>query len=80
VKGKGMRGSTIYALFRGFGLLIGLTSTIFFIYAFFNMAFEGHGVLFYEPNLTIATGEFFMVVIGLIAIFASIVRWIRESA
>jgi hypothetical protein len=57
-----MKFSTILLVF---GQVIGVTSTVFMAYVFFNEAFLGRGVLYVEPNIAIATLEFWLVTIGL---------------
>jgi hypothetical protein len=49
-----------------FGQIVGFTSSVFMLYVFLNEAFFNRGVLYFEPNLGIATTEFFVVLAGIV--------------
>lgn len=48
------------------GTAIGLAAEVFMLLTFYTEAFLHHGMLFIEPNLAIATGEFFSVIFGML--------------
>ena len=68
----------IFVFFRMFGLAVGLTSTAYFIFAFW-LIFQGSTVNFFETNTTIASLELLMAVTGFIVLFSillmEVVRW-----
>ena len=49
-----------------FGEIIGLTSTIFMLWVFWNESAYGRGVLFFEPNRPLAGFEFGICFFGLL--------------
>jgi hypothetical protein len=49
-----------------FGQIVGVTSSVFMLDVFLNEAFLNRGVLYIEPNLRIATIEFFVVLAGIV--------------
>jgi hypothetical protein len=53
---------------RIYGLLFGMTSTIFMLWVFFNEAFLGRGVTYIEPNIGLATLEFLICLSALVII------------
>src|SRR6266566_1816930 len=57
-----MSKSTVFLLY---GQIIGFASSIFMLIVFFNEAFLQRGVIYIEPNLAVATLEFFVVIAGL---------------
>jgi len=55
---------------RGFGLVVGLGAVAQMGIYFFQLVFLGYsGVLVYEPDPIMRTGEFFMALIGFVALF-----------
>lgn len=49
-----------------YGSLVGVVSTIFMVWTFYNESLLGRGVLFIEPNRTLALGELIAAVVGLL--------------
>lgn len=49
-----------------FGQVIGVASTIFMVWVFYNESFNGLGVLYYEPNRALAGFELLLAGAGLI--------------
>jgi len=60
--------SKVGKILRVYSLIVGVTSTAFMLLVFYTEAFMHMGRLFIEPNLYIATTEFFMVLIGLVVL------------
>ena len=73
--------SRLSAVLRIYSQLIGLASSMYMGFAFFVMAILHKGVLFYEPNIAIATLELGMCVSGVILLwlFALKEYWFPEG-
>lgn len=64
---------------RTYALVIAVASSIFMLWVFLNEAFFRRGVLYIEPNIAIATLEFFMVLLGIAILFPMMVASIGRT-
>jgi hypothetical protein len=57
---------------------VGMASTLLFVLVFYTEAFKGHGIAFIEPNIAVATGEFFAAIAGIISMATFYWKYISE--
>lgn len=55
-----------FSIAVAFGQVIGVASTIFMVWVFYNESLRGLGVLYYEPNQALAGIELAMATVGLV--------------
>jgi len=68
----------IWKVYQFASMVCGIAALMLFTWAFYQMAFLLHGALFYEPNLFIATGEFFTCVFAVVGLLATTFKYLWE--